>query len=336
MDRALCQNRGQDRPTTPDPAVREETMPETPAELQQALMALSLTWLDEGPKLQPDLDRILAVAERSVPGCDAASVTLIVEGRPQTEAVIDRVVVAVDLAQYELQEGPCLAAAAENRPIQVDLVPTDERFPRFAERVAHTGVKSSLSMPVVAVGGPVGSLNLYSWTPSSFDATSQDLGAVLATQVGVAVAKSRLLTNSQDLAVVAQRLADDNADIAVAHGMLMVLEQCTPEQAAALIRNAASSETETLVAIARRIIAEVTTQRRSQPSNPTTVPTPTRHEVHNNGESAEERADSLRVHPLITTLCFVAPSSCRSDLTSGTASSQAGGAKPQPGHWDRF
>jgi hypothetical protein len=249
-------------------------MPETPAEFQHALLALSLTWLDEGPKLKPDLDRILAVAERTVSGCDAGSITLIVEGQPQTEAVIDRVVVAVDMAQYEMQEGPSLAAAAENRPIHVDLIPTDERFPRFAERVAHTGVQSSLSLPVVAFCGPVGSLDLYSWTPSSFDARSQDVGAVLATQVGVAVAESHLLTGSQDLAVVAQRLSDEYADIAVASGMLMVLEECTLEQAAALIRNAASSEAQTLVAIARRVIAEVASQRRTRHSQPAHPPYP--------------------------------------------------------------
>lgn len=243
-------------------------------------MALSLIWLDEGPVVKPALDRILAIAQRTVPGCDAGSITLIVEGQPQTEAVIDRIVVAIDLAQYEMHEGPCLAAAAENRPIHVDLIPTGERFPRFAQRVAHTGVQSSLSLPVVAFGGPVGSLNLYSWTPSSFDARSQDVGAVLATQVGMAVAKTHLLTSSQQLAVVAQRLADESADIAVANGMLMVLEQCTIEQAAALIRNAASSEAQTLVATARRVIAEVASQSRTQqsqldrPTDPDGPPSP--------------------------------------------------------------
>ena len=120
-------------------------MPETPAELQHALMALSLAWLGEGPRLMPDLERILAVAEGTVPGCDAGSITLIVEGRPQTEAVIDRVVVAIDVAQYEMGEGPCLTAASESRPIHVALIPTDERFPRFAEqRRSHRGTEFAL------------------------------------------------------------------------------------------------------------------------------------------------------------------------------------------------
>ena len=237
-------------------------MSEIPGELHDALMTLSLTLLDEGPRLKRDLDGILRLAQRRVPGCDAGSVTLIVEGQPQTEAVIDRVVVAVDLAQHEMQESPCLQAAAENRPIRVNLIPLDERFRRFADGVTHTGVQGWLSLPVVVGGVAVGSLDLYSWTPFSFDASSQDLGPVLATQVGVAVAKSRLLAGSEDVAVIAQRLADEDADIAVAEGMLMVLEQCTLQQAAALIRNAASSEAETLVGIARRVIAEVASQRR--------------------------------------------------------------------------
>jgi AmiR/NasT family two-component response regulator len=95
-----------------------------------------------------------------------------------------------------------------------------------------------------------------------FDSTSQDLGAVLAAQVGVAVAKSCLLADSQQVAVAAQRLADEEADVAVAQGMLMGLEDCTPEQAGALIRNAAACEAETAVGIARRIVAEVNSRDR--------------------------------------------------------------------------
>lgn len=91
----------------------------------------------------------------------------------------------------------------------------------------------------------------------------------MATQVGVAVAKSRLLVDSQVVAVTARRFADEKTDIAVAQGMLMVLERCTGEQAGALIRSAASSEAaETLVGIARRVIAGVTSQRSRAGSPP--------------------------------------------------------------------
>ncbi len=82
-----------------------ETVPEPPPELVDALMALSLVLVGEGPGLKRVLDTILGVAQRSVTGCDAGSVSLVVEGRPHTEAMIDLVVVAVDLAQYQMNEG---------------------------------------------------------------------------------------------------------------------------------------------------------------------------------------------------------------------------------------
>jgi GAF domain-containing protein len=251
-------------------------MSETLADLHSALMSLILTWLGEGPSLQRDLDRILNLAQRPVPGCDAGSVTLIVEGQPQTEAVIDRVVVAVDVAECEVGEGPSVRTAAETRPIRVDLIPTDERFPRWAERVDPTGVQSPLCLPVVVGGVAVGILNLYSWRPFLLDSTSVDLGAVLAAQVGVAVARSRLLADSQQVAVAAQRLADEDADVAVAQGMLMGLEDCTPEQAGALIRNAAACEAETMVGIARRILAAVKSQdrRAGSPADRRNAPDP--------------------------------------------------------------
>jgi GAF domain-containing protein len=233
----------------------------------EALTRLSRALLTER-ELQHDLDAILAVADATVPGCEGASVTLVIEGKPRTQAAVDRIVVAIDLAQYEAEEGPCLLAAAENRPVIVDRLALDDRFPRFAERAAETGVQSSLSLPVVVDGAVVGSLNLYASVPSAFDASSQDIAAVLATQVGTAVAKSRVLPAGRDVVVSAQEFADEQADIGVAEGMLMVIEQCSVEQAAALLRNAASSEAESLVAIARRIIQEVQSQPRKRANEP--------------------------------------------------------------------
>ena len=231
-------------------------MAELAPQIQRAIAELGLALLTE-KELQGDLERILRAAQRSVPGCEAGSVTLLVEGSPRTEAAISRAVIAIDVAQYETQEGPCLLAAALNAPVVVDVLGTDERFPNFAERVAPLGLQSSLSLPVVIDSQVVGSLNLYAWQRDAFDATSQDISAVLATQVGIAVAKSRLLTEAHAVATVAQQAADEASDVAIAEGMLIVLERCSLEQAQSLLRNAASAEAESLVVIARRIILEV-------------------------------------------------------------------------------
>lgn len=228
-------------------------------DLVEAITALSRVLLTD-QSLKGDLRRIVAVAERSVPGCDGASVALSIEGRPRTEAVTSKVVLELDLAQYEAGDGPCLVALREVRPVRLDLIAEEGRFPSFAERAAEAGVRSSLSLPVLVDGEAVGTLNLYSYTPAAFDETSQSLAALLVAQAGVAIAKSRLLAAGRRAADVAQQSADDRADVNMAEGILMSIEQCSAEQATALLRNAATSEEQTLAAMARRIIAEVESQ----------------------------------------------------------------------------
>ncbi|MDQ6726842.1 MAG: GAF and ANTAR domain-containing protein [Actinomycetota bacterium] len=225
-------------------------------ELVEAITALSRVLLTD-QTLGGDLRRIVAVAERTVPGCDGASIALTIEGRPRTEAATDRVVLELDLAQYEADEGPCLLALREARPVRLDLIGEEGRFETFAERAAGAGVRSSLSLPVIVDDEAVGTMNLYSYTPAAFDRTSQSMAAVLVAQAGVAIAKSRLLEAGRRTADVAQQAADDRADVNMAEGILMSLEQCTAQQATALLGNAATSEEQTLAAMARRIIAEV-------------------------------------------------------------------------------
>jgi hypothetical protein len=60
-------------------------------ELVEVFVSLSEVLLTEDD-LPGDLHRVVSVAQATVPGCDGASVTLIVEGRSRTDAATDRVV----------------------------------------------------------------------------------------------------------------------------------------------------------------------------------------------------------------------------------------------------
>lgn len=234
-------------------------MAETSSELVEALTALGKVLLTDHV-LNGDLQRIVTVAERSIPGCGGASIALAFKGRARTRAATDKVVLELDLAQYESDMGPCLQALREARPVRLDLIDQDTGFQTFAQRAAEAGVRSSLSLPLIVDDEAVGTLNLYSYAETAFDATSQSLAAVMAAQAGAAIAKSRLLAAGRRAAEVAQRSADDRADVGMAEGMLMAIEQCTAQQAAALLKNAATSEEQTLAAMARRIIAQVESQ----------------------------------------------------------------------------
>ena len=72
--------------------------------------------------LNDDLQQLAGAARETVPRCDNASITLILHGSATTPAATDRVVLELDLLQYDRGEGPCLDAIREGRVIRVDFI----------------------------------------------------------------------------------------------------------------------------------------------------------------------------------------------------------------------
>jgi GAF domain-containing protein len=199
------------------------------------------------------LANIAEAATVSVPGCDAASIAISVEGRPATAAVTARVALELDLVQYDTGDGPCLTAFQSTSTIRIDVVEQDDRFPHFAVAAQRLGVRSVLSLP--ATWGPdvVATLNLYSRT-GPFDQTAETIAAVLAAQVAIAVSRSPEFAAARTVVEQAQRDVDDDATVNLATGLLMVNEACTVEQAQGLLRQAATEDEQTILQIAQRII----------------------------------------------------------------------------------
>jgi hypothetical protein len=80
-------------------------------ELVESLTALALT-LTEDESVRDTLHSILALALRTIPGCHAASITVLDDkGQPSTAAGTDEATYELDRRQYLLHDGPCLDAA---------------------------------------------------------------------------------------------------------------------------------------------------------------------------------------------------------------------------------
>jgi len=103
----------------------------------------------------------------------------------------------------------------------------------------------------------VATLNLYSRT-GPFDETAASIGVVLAAQVSIAVSRSPEFVAARSVVEEAQRNVEDDADVNLATGLLMINEACTAEQAGALLRQAAFADDRTIVEIAQRIIRQHT------------------------------------------------------------------------------
>jgi anti-anti-sigma factor len=203
-----------------------------------------------------DLRRVVHAAVSTIGGCVAASVTVMALGEQRSAVVSDRVAAEVDVAQYVLNEGPCLEAAGRSGRIRLDVM-ADDRFAGFAPLAAERGIRAVLSVPVVLAGQTLGSLNLYS--DSEFDGDADAMGDLLAGQVAAAVAKSDLLAEAEQSAR-AERRSDDLRAVSSAEGVLAGLHRISTDQAGRLLHSTADVDNETLVQAARRIIYDVAGQ----------------------------------------------------------------------------
>jgi GAF domain-containing protein len=201
------------------------------------------------------LAEIAEAATASVPGCDAATIAISIEGRPATAAMTARVGLELDMVQYDTHDGPCLTSFRTASTIRLNLIEQGDAFPHFAVAARRRGVKAVLSVPATWGSEIVATLNLYSGT-GPFDESATMVATVLAAQAAIAVSRSPEFVAARAVVEEAQRDAEDEVQVNLATGLLMGTQDCTVEQAEGLLREAATHDEQTILQIAQRIIQQ--------------------------------------------------------------------------------
>lgn len=142
-----------------------------------------------------DLQQALqAVVDLAVDSSTAprASVTLVKDRYSlETAARSDELVGLADQLQYDLEEGPCLAAAEDGGVWLIPDTTTDQRFPRWSPAVAELGMRSVMSIHLFTQRQVLGALNLYYDQPQQFSADDVEVAKVVAAHASVALARLR-------------------------------------------------------------------------------------------------------------------------------------------------
>jgi GAF domain-containing protein len=95
-------------------------------------------------------------------GFDAATVTARQGGVLATIGATDQRLVALDDAQYEAGDGPCVDVLEPRDPIYVEDAAADRRWEQFRQTAAHLGVRTTLSVHVPTDPEEIAaSLNFY-------------------------------------------------------------------------------------------------------------------------------------------------------------------------------
>jgi GAF domain-containing protein len=206
--------------------------------------------------LPAKLEAVVAITKRITPGCDAAGISLVIEGEPTTTAVSDRLAVEVDLVQYQTGEGPCLAAMHDSNVIRIDVLARDQRFSRFAPGALALDINSVLSIPLSAHGTVVGALNLYSRRSNAFDDHAAEGLEPIADYAGEVISTSPLYAYSLEMVDGLMETLESRALIAQATGVMIANEHLTSEQALDRLRDLAMESGQSMRTVAQWVTEE--------------------------------------------------------------------------------
>jgi GAF domain-containing protein len=206
------------------------------------------------PDTTTTVQRVIELAQESIPGCDYAGFTLTHKDSLETAAATDPVIAQLDQAQHEVGQGPCLEAARTEETYLIRDTTQDTRWPRWSVKAAEVGILSVLSVQLTGPAHLHAAMNLYSKTRDAYDEDAVITAQIYATHAGNAIAASN---ESQQL----QTALRSRHLIGMAQGMLMLRYSLTEEQAFRFLsRNSQDSNTK-LKDLAAKVIAELGTQR---------------------------------------------------------------------------
>lgn len=211
--------------------------------------------------VETSLSLLSSLAHETVPGSAGAGVSVIEGGRRTSAGSTDDRVREADALQYELDEGPCLAATAMRELVVVDDLEQERRWPRWAAAALPLGLRATLSTPLVAGDTTVGAIKVYADRPHAFDAHSAQLLWLFSAQAALLVANVQSTERAERLSEGMRQAFRDRDLVSVARGVLMG-RHAVDEDAALRMLVARSQDDGVVLAEAARAVVDAAVRRR--------------------------------------------------------------------------
>jgi GAF domain-containing protein len=221
--------------------------------------------------MQQTLTRVVRYAEQAIPAAEMTGITMLVDGRARTAVFTDDSAPEIDSAQYETGIGPCLDAFRHQSVFVVHDLTKDDRWPPFSEAAEAHGIRSTMSIPLVANHEGVGAMNFYSRTPDGFSEIDVDVASQFAVQASVVLANAQAYWDAHQLSENLATAMQSRAVIEQAKGILMGAQRCTADEAFQILVRASQRENRKLRDIAEELVGR-SSQARPSPAPPRQSP----------------------------------------------------------------
>ena len=201
-----------------------------------------------------------ALAQETVPGATGAGVSMLDGQRRKSSGSTDDRVRQADDLQYELDEGPCLAAAAGRRLVRIDDLGADPRWPLWASAAAELGLKAAMSAPLVAGDVSLGAIKVYAEEPDRFDGHSEQLMTLFAAQAAILAVNVQAHDRAKRLSAAMRQAIHGRDSISMAKGLLMGRNAVDEDTAFGMLLTR-SEQAGTTVAEAARVLVDSAVRR---------------------------------------------------------------------------
>lgn len=198
--------------------------PVRPSAPSPALLGALAARAGAGPTrqlLDAALMLVVAMTQEVIGNADGVSITLPRDGQYGTVAASNDVVLGMDHDQYDTGQGPCLDAARQGEPFEIDALAVEGRWPAFVPRARARGIESILSSPLLDGGRAHGALNIYARTPGSFAGQETQWAHEFATRASTVLTVAQEALPSDHLEAHLEQALASRAIIARAQGWVM-------------------------------------------------------------------------------------------------------------------
>jgi GAF domain-containing protein len=206
------------------------------------------------------VELVTALATEAIPGAAGAGVTLVDARITRSMAASNSLVERADALQYQLGDGPCLTSWHDRVTVRVDDVLEEERWPRWCAAVVEVGVRSVLSVPLVAAGARLGAIKVYSAEPAAFDERAERLLELFAQQAAILLANIQTLADASRTNLQLTSALENRDVIGQAKGILLAQGAADDAAAFAMLVSASQHTNTKLHTIAQQLVRSVTSR----------------------------------------------------------------------------
>jgi len=223
--------------------------------LSQSVAALTQYFVGDAT-MGETLTRVSELTTVAVPQSEFVGITMMVDGEVGTYVFTHPTVTEIDRAQYDSGRGPCVDAYHTGGVFVIDSTLTEQRWPEFCQVARDHDVLSTLSLPMLLSGGPIGAMNLYAKSEQAFGPDDVDTGQQFAMQAAFVLANAQAYWDTRLLSENLEAAMESRSVIEQAKGVIMNAQAKTADEAFDVLVAQSQHENIKLREIAKRIVNE--------------------------------------------------------------------------------